>query len=52
MLTRRYELTDFEWAIIALLLSNKPSVARDDRGFERRLPAYTAGSPAADIPGR
>ena len=52
---RRYELTDFEWSIIAPLLPNKPrGVARaDDRkvlnGIYWRL---RTGSPWADIPER
>jgi len=55
MSTRRYELTDFEWSIIAPLLPNKPrGVARaDDRkvlnGIYWRL---RTGSPWADIPER
>jgi len=53
--SRRYELTDFEWSIIAPLLPNKPrGVARvDDRkvlnGIYWRL---RTGSPWADIPER
>ena len=52
---RRYELTDFEWAIIAPLLPDKPrGVPRaDDRkvlnGIYWRL---RTGSPWADIPER
>ena len=52
---RRYELTDFEWAIIEPLLPNKPrGVPRaDDRkvlnGIYWRL---RTGSPWADIPER
>lgn len=52
---RRYELTDFEWSIIAPLLPNKPrGVPRvDDRrvinGIYWRL---RSGSPWADIPER
>src|SRR6185503_14848486 len=52
---RRYELTDFEWSIIAPLLPNKPrGVPRaDDRkvlnGIYWRL---RTGSPWADIPER
>ncbi len=55
MTQRRYELTDFEWSIIAPLLPNKPrGVARvDDRkvlnGIYWRL---RTGSPWADIPQR
>lgn len=55
MTQRRYELTDFEWSIIAPLLPNKPrGVARvDDRkvlnGIYWRL---RTGSPWADIPRR
>ena len=55
MTPRRYELTDFEWSIIAPLLPNKPrGVPRaDDRrvlnGIYRRL---RTGSPWADIPDR
>src|ERR1700733_14684727 len=55
MTPRRYELTDFEWSIIAPLLPNKPrGVPRaDDRlvlnGIFRRL---RTGSPWADIPER
>ena len=55
MNTRRYELTDFEWSIIAPLLPNKPrGVPRaDDRkvlnGIYWRL---RTGSPWADIPER
>ena len=55
MHARRYELTDFEWSIIAPLLPNKPrGVERaDDRtvlnGIYWRL---RAGSPWADIPER
>jgi transposase len=55
MTTRRYELTDFEWSIIAPLLPNKPrGVPRaDDRrvlnGIYWRL---RTGSPWADIPER
>ena len=55
MHARRYELTDFEWSIIAPLLPNKPrGVERaDDRkvlnGIYWRL---RTGSPWADIPER
>jgi transposase len=52
MNTRRYELTDFEWSIIAPLLPNKPrGVARADElnGIYWRL---RTGSPWADIPER
>lgn len=55
MSARRYELSDFEWSIIAPLLPNKPrGVARaDDRtvlnGIYWRL---RTGSPWADIPER
>ncbi len=55
MTQRRYELTDFEWSIIAPMLPNKPrGVARvDDRkvlnGIYWRL---RAGAPWADIPER
>lgn len=55
MSSRRYELSDFEWSIIAPLLPNKPrGVARvDDRrvlnGIYWRL---RTGSPWADIPER
>src|SRR5881275_2085767 len=55
MSARRYELTDFEWSIIAPLLPNKPrGVPRvDDRrvlnGIYWRL---RTGSPWADIPER
>jgi transposase len=55
MTQRRYELTDFEWSIIAPLLPNKPrGVARvDDRkvlnGIYWRL---RTGAPWADIPER
>jgi transposase len=55
MAIRRYELSDFEWSIIAPLLPNKPrGVARvDDRkvlnGIYWRL---RTGSPWADIPER
>jgi transposase len=55
MTQRRYELTDFEWSIIAPLLPNKPrGVPRaDDRrvlnGIYWRL---RTGSPWADIPER
>ena len=55
MSQRRYELTDFEWSIIAPLLPNKPrGVPRvDDRrvlnGIYWRL---RTGSPWADIPER
>jgi len=55
MTPRRYELTDFEWSIIAPLLPNKPrGVPRaDDRrvlnGIYWRL---RTGSPWADIPER
>ena len=55
MQARRYELSDFEWSIIAPLLPNKPrGVARaDDRkvlnGIYWRL---RTGSPWADIPER
>ena len=55
MQPRRYELSDFEWSIIAPLLPNKPrGVARaDDRkvlnGIYWRL---RTGSPWADIPER
>ena len=55
MKPRRYEITDFEWSIIAPLLPNKPrGVARvDDRrvlnGIFWRL---RTGSPWADIPER
>ena len=55
MSQRRYEITDFEWSIIAPLLPNKPrGVPRvDDRrvlnGIFWRL---RTGSPWADIPER
>lgn len=55
MTPRRYELSDFEWSIIAPLLPNKPrGVERaDDRkvlnGIYWRL---RTGSPWADIPER
>jgi transposase len=55
MSQRRYDLTDFEWSIIAPLLPNKPrGVPRaDDRkvlnGIDWRL---RTGSPWADIPDR
>lgn len=55
MSQRRYELSDFEWSVIAPLLPNKPrGVARvDDRrvlnGIYWRL---RTGSPWADIPER
>ena len=55
MTQRRYELTDFEWSVIAPLLPNKPrGVPRaDDRkvlnGIYWRL---RTGSPWADIPER
>lgn len=55
MSQRRYELTDFEWSVIAPLLPNKPrGVPRaDDRkvlnGIFWRL---RTGSPWADIPER
>ena len=55
MSARRYELTDFEWSIIAPLLPNEPrGVARaDDRkvlnGIYWRL---RTGSPWADTPER
>jgi transposase len=55
MSLRRYEITDFEWSIIAPLLPNKPrGVPRaDDRkvlnGIFWRL---RTGSPWADIPER
>jgi len=55
MTRRRYELTDFEWSIIAPLLPNKPrGVPRaDDRkvlnGIFWRL---RAGTPWAEIPER
>ncbi len=55
MTIRRYEISDFEWAIILPLLPNKPrGVARvDDRkvlnGIYWRL---RAGAPWADIPER
>jgi transposase len=55
MSARRYELTDFEWSIIAPLLPDKPrGVPRaDDRkvlnGIYWRL---RTGSPWADIPER
>jgi len=55
MSPRRYEITDFEWSIIAPLLPNKPrGVPRaDDRkvlnGIFWRL---RTGSPWADIPER
>ena len=55
MTIRRYEISDFEWAIIAPLLPNKPrGVARvEDRkvlnGIYWRL---RTGSPWADIPER
>ena len=55
MSQRRYEITDFEWAIIAPLLPNKPrGVPRvDDRrvlnGIFLRL---RTGSPWADVPER
>jgi hypothetical protein len=55
MAVYRFELTDFEWSVIAPLLPNKPrGVARvDDRkvlnGIFWRL---RTGSPWADIPER
>ena len=55
MSARRYELTDFEWAIIEPLLPNKPrgKPRADDRkvlnGIYWRL---RTGSPWADIPER
>ena len=55
MNARRYELTDFEWAIIAPLLPNKPrgKPRAEDRkvlnGIYWRL---RTGSPWADIPER
>jgi transposase len=55
MHARRYELTDFEWSIIAPLLPNKPrgKARADDRkvlnGVYWRL---RTGSPWADIPER
>jgi transposase len=55
MHARRYELTDFEWSIIAPLLPNKPrgKARADDRkvlnGIYWRL---RTGSPWADIPER
>jgi transposase len=55
MKPRRYEITDFEWSVIAPLLPNKPrGVARaDDRkvlnGIFWRL---RTGSPWADVPER
>src|SRR6202789_878871 len=55
MHARRYELTDFEWSIIAPLLPNKPrgKPRADDRkvlnGIYWRL---RTGSPWADIPER
>jgi len=55
MNARRYELTDFEWSIIAPLLPNKPRGKRrsEDRkvlnGIYWRL---RTGSPWADIPER
>ncbi len=55
MTTRRYELTDFEWAIISPLLPNKPRGVphADDRkvsnGIYWRL---RTGWLCADIPGR
>ncbi len=55
MTQRRYELTDFEWSIIAPLLPNQPRgvAGVDDRkvlnGIYWRL---RTGSPWADIPRR
>ena len=55
MTMRRYEISDFEWSVIAPLLPNKPRVVSraDDRkvlnGIFWRL---RTGSPWADIPER
>ena len=51
---RRYELSDFEWGIIAPLLPNKVrGVARvDDRKvLNGILWRFRTGSPWADVPG-
>src|SRR5450432_347474 len=55
MSARRYELTDFEWSIIAPLLPDKPrGVPRaDDRKVLNRIYwRLRTGSPWADIPER
>ncbi|WP_259779310.1 IS5 family transposase [Aestuariispira ectoiniformans] len=55
MSRRRYELTDFEWSIIAPLLPNKPrGVPRvdDRRVLNGILWRFRAGTPWAEIPER
>jgi transposase len=55
MRARRYELTDFEWSVIAPLLPNKPrGVARvdDRRVLNGIFWRFRSGSPWADIPSR
>ena len=52
---RRYELTDFEWSIIAPLLPNKPRGvprAEDRRVLNGIYWRLRTGSPWADIPER
>jgi transposase len=52
---RRFELTDFEWSVIELLLPNKPrGVPRvdDRRVINGILWRFRTGSPWADIPER
>lgn len=52
---RRYELTDFEWGVIAPLLPNKPrGFARvdDRRVLNGILWRFRTGSPWADVPER
>ena len=55
MKARRYELTDFEWSIIAPLLPNKPrGVARvdDRRVLNGIFWVLRSGAPWADLPER
>lgn len=51
----RYELTDFEWRVIELLLSNKPrGVPRldDRRGLSSIIWVLRSGTPWRDLPDR
>jgi hypothetical protein len=55
MTSRRYEISDFEWAIIAPLLPNKPrggARAEDRRVLHGIYWSLRTGSPWADIPER
>src|ERR1700677_1841277 len=51
----RFDLTDFEWSVIAPLLPNKVRGVKrvdDGRVLERHLLAVRTGAPWADIPDR